>query len=66
MDGIHILHLNRTLSHLHASSTSSDRVLDLNNTACKINSTTTTVLNLVFTSTGSERTHEKVRAGGLE
>ena len=33
---------------------------------CKINSTTTTVLNLVFTSTGSERTHEKVRAGGLE
>ena len=41
-------------------------MLDLSYTACKINSTTTTVLNLVFTSTGSERTHEKVRAGGLE
>ena len=65
MDGIHIFHLNRTLNHLHASSLISDRVLDLSS-ACKINSTTPTVLNLVFTSTGSERSHEKVRAGGLE
>lgn len=49
------------LPPLHASSLSSDRVLDLRYTACKINSTSPTILNLVFTSTGSVRAHKIMR-----